>query len=866
MSYRSHYRRRFYFEHFAITLLSLGLAVLMVVTSATSLLDHLLYDRMLRLKPTTQQSELVIVAIDSASLREVGPWPWDRDTLGLLVEKLDGYRSGPVLLDLLLTQPDEGRPATDARLAEAMAHHGRVYLPLEVSARTGSGLPAEVLPLYRFSSQARALGHVDLLVDDDGVVRSTWLRAGVGEAWWPHVALAMAADLNPSVAEQYRQEQRQRRGVLARVNSFQRYIPFDVAPANYARVSAADVLAGRVSEALLNGRTVLVGATAAELGDRMTVPVSAERGDAPGVAVNAAVLDGLLADRMITRMSNDAHFAMTVVLALLVPLLLPLVPPRWGLVAVLALVAALLVGGYGLLHWGAYWVPLGAPVLVSLVVYPLWTWRRLAYTLNFLQATLLRLSRYTALNRRLAESASLTPLVRMIERTLPVQAWRLEQRGGDVEMGGEAVPERSWQLSRASHFSFARGRERYELSVLWRDDQVDPRLHDWLDAMVRRAHQPRQLQRGTYEAVESYLEQVAEEEMRQLALTRFFNASLEQLREGVVLCDACGSVLFANRGALQWLQLESQQLEGLHVLDIARGLSWPAKLGSWADLVARALQEGELSLECRREDGADMLLEVSSVNTGGQPGRILIVTLKDISDVKQALRTRAEMLDFLSHDLRSPMISLLALAEKMRQSPEGEALKGFLDDIDRYAGKNLNIAEQFLQLVRVEALDRIDMDALDMLPVVESAIDQVRPQAQAARVALRFHYDPRANVWVNGNHELLERLMVNLLANAIKYSHADTSVDVNLFAEDGWVCCDVRDRGQGIAPELIDHIFEGYTRSKAHATGKIRGAGLGLRFVRLVSERHGGEVRVESRPDEGSRFTLRLPQLTEDLE
>lgn len=865
MPVRSYYRRRFYFEHFAITLLSLGLAVLLVTTSATSLLDHMLYDRMLRLKPTEQRSDLVIVAIDDESLREVGPWPWDRENLALLVEKLEAYHSGPVLLDLLLSEPDEGRPASDGRLAAAIASHGNVYLPLEVSSQS-NGLPAEVLPLYRFASQARALGHVDLLVDDDGVVRSTWLRAGVGEAWWPHVALAMAADRDPTVADQYRQEQRQRRGMLARVTAFHRYIPFDVAPADYMQISAADVMAGRVATALLAGRTVLVGATAPELGDRMTVPVSRARLDAAGVAVNAAVLDALLADSLITRMSHDGYFAMTVVLALLVPLLLPLVPPRWGLAAVLALVALLLLGGHLLLHWGAFWVPLGAPVLVSLVVYPLWTWRRLAYTLNFLQAALSRLSRYTALNRRLAESASVTPLVRMIERTLPIQAWRLERRGGDVEMGGEAVPERSWQLSRASHFTFVRGRDRYELSVLWSDDQVDPRLHDWLEAMVRRAHQPRLLQRGTYEAVESYLERVAEEEVRQLALTRFFNASLEQLREGVVLSDACGSVLFANRSALQWLQLESQQLEGLHVLDIAHGLSWPAKLGSWAELVARALQDGELSLECRREDGADMLLEMSSVNTGGQPGRILIVTIKDISDVKQALRTRAEMLDFLSHDLRSPMISLLALAETMRQSPEGEALKGFLDDIDRYAGKNLNIAEQFLQLARVEALDRIEMDALDMLPVVESAIDQVRPQAQAARMALRFHYDPRANVWVSGNHELLERLMVNLLTNAIKYSHADTSVDVSLFVEDGWVCCEVRDRGQGIAPELIDQIFDGHTRSKAHATGKIRGAGLGLRFVRLVSERHGGEVRVESRPDEGSRFTLRLPQLAEDLE
>src|SRR5690606_19459053 len=208
-----------------------------------------------------------------------------------------------------------GRPASEARLADAISNDGRVYLPLEVTAQAGSGLPAEVLPLYRFASQARALGHVELRMDDDGVVRSTWLRAGVGEAWWPHVALAMAADLDPAVAEQFRQEQRQRRGMLARVTSFHRYIPFDLAPGDYTRISAADVMAGRAPPVLLAGRTVLVGATAAELGDRMTVSVSGGRDDVAGIEVNAAVLDALLADRLVTPMSHEAHFTLTVVLA-----------------------------------------------------------------------------------------------------------------------------------------------------------------------------------------------------------------------------------------------------------------------------------------------------------------------------------------------------------------------------------------------------------------------------------------------------------------------------------------------------------------------------------------------------------------------
>lgn len=867
MAVRLHYRRRFYLEHFAITMLSLVLAVLLVLTSASALFDRVLYDRMLRLKPSPQMTDLVIVAIDPISLREIGPWPWDRAQLAVLVEQLRDYRSGPVLLDLLLSQPDEGRPASDARLAEALASHGKVYLPLEVRESSNGMPPEEVLPIYRFASQARAMGHVELGVDDDGVVRSTWMRAGIGEAWWPHVLLAMAADIEPDVAARYQQDAQSRRGALARVTALHRYLPFDVLPERYTHISAADVMAGRVSASVLAGRTVLVGATDPRLGDRVATPLSRGGASMAGVEVNAAILEALLSERLITRVSDGAHFSLTVLVALLLPLLLPLIAPRWGLVAMLATVGLMLLGGYMLLHGMSIWLPLGAPVLVSLVAYPLWTWRRLAYTLDFLQTAVVRLSRFTSLNRRLAESASVAPLLRMLERTMPVVAWRLERRGsGEVETGGEQVSERSWQLSRASHYSFQRGRDRYELSVLWPEEMMEPRLADWLQAMVRRAGQAGLTTRGSYEALEGYLEQVAEEEMRQLALTRFFSASLEQLREGLVLCDACGSVLFANRSAMQWLQLEAQQLESLHVLDIGHALRWPAKLGDWAALVGKAVSEGSLSLECRRADGADLLLEVSSVNSGGQPGRVLIVTVKDITDVKQALRTRSEMLDFLSHDLRSPMISLLAVAEKMRHEADAHVSPDIIEQIERYAGKSLNIAEQFLQLARVEALDRVDLVPLDMLPVVESALDQVRPQAQARSMVVRFRYEPRDNVWVEGNHELLERLVVNLLSNAIKYSHEGSSVDVRLYVEDSWVCCEVRDRGRGIAPELLGHVFEGYTRAVGEGASKIRGVGLGLRFVKVVAERHNGDVAAESRLDEGSRFTLRLPQLAEDLE
>jgi len=157
----------------------------------------------------------------------------------------------------------------------------------------------------------------------------------------------------------------------------------------------------------------------------------------------------------------------------------------------------------------------------------------------------------------------------------------------------------------------------------------------------------------------------------------------------------------------------------------------------------------------------------------------------------------------------------------------------------------------------VESMDRIEMAELDMLPVVESAMASVEDQALERDIRLRFHYHSEDEVWVRGNQELLERLLVNLLDNAIRYSYSGSSVEVRLASEGAMVSCEVRDRGVGIPLERQAQIFE--RQQDGGSEGGVKGANLGLRFVRLVAERHQGRVVVESKPGEGSRFTLILP-------
>ncbi len=335
------------------------------------------------------------------------------------------------------------------------------------------------------------------------------------------------------------------------------------------------------------------------------------------------------------------------------------------------------------------------------------------------------------------------------------------------------------------------------------------------------------------------------------------------MSEGVLICDACGGVVFINPQAAYLLSLEGVGQDTLGLADIGRELEFGGDR-HWIELVQAVLADGRVQKECRNRRGMDLYLDMILVHAGDQPGRMLIISLKDISDVKQAMRTRTEMLDFLSHDLRSPMVSVLALIGKMRHGEDGERLRDFLDNVEHYAQRNLNIAEQFLQLARVESEEAVEMIEQDMLDVVESAIDQVQIQAQTRDIGLRFVYDQDVDVWVRGNNELLERLVVNLLTNAIKYSQEGGAVEVSLYADQDKVLCQVRDSGVGIPEEFQDKLFERFSRASTSGGARTRGAGLGLRFVKVVTERHGGDIEVQSTPGEGSCFTLSLPRIQVD--
>ena len=157
-----------------------------------------------------------------------------------------------------------------------------------------------------------------------------------------------------------------------------------------------------------------------------------------------------------------------------------------------------------------------------------------------------------------------------------------------------------------------------------------------------------------------------------------------------------------------------------------------------------------------------------------------------------------------------------------------------MDEVESYANRGLAASEQFLQLSRVQTSERFETFELELLSVVDNALDQVHALAKDKAIVL----DSREldafedGIWIEGNGELLERAFENLLSNAVKYSHPRGRVQIRVAdLRHDRVILSVTDEGIGIAAEDLDRIFDPYFRASV-AVHRERGAGLGLRFVK----------------------------------
>jgi PAS domain S-box-containing protein len=224
-------------------------------------------------------------------------------------------------------------------------------------------------------------------------------------------------------------------------------------------------------------------------------------------------------------------------------------------------------------------------------------------------------------------------------------------------------------------------------------------------------------------------------------------------------------------------------------------------------------------------------------------------------------RAKDEFVATVSHELRTPLNAIfgwVAMLKLGALDAAGQAKA--LDVIDRNTRVQAQLIDDLLDMARViRGTVRLEMQPVDLAAVVESAVDAVKPAADARRVTLRVHA-PRGIALVSGDASRLQQVAWNLLSNSIKFSNTGDEVDVSLGQEGDDAVLRVRDTGAGIDPAFLPHVFERFRQETSDVTSEHAGLGLGLSLVRHLAELHGGTVTAESTgKTHGATFTVRLP-------
>ena len=736
-------------EWWLVALLSTALVVLLVAGRMTAQIDNLIYDGFLHVAARAPQSDILIVAIDNRSLEEAGKWPWPRDRHADLINRLSQAHARAVAYDVLFVEP--GPAQGDRKLGDAVAR-GTVFLPLLMRAPGTNGAPFDaILPIPPIGHGAAAVGHVNLVFDDDGLVRRAAPVAGDGTHSWPHLMelmrrIASGGAVGPRVA-----------------SDATLLIGYAGPPGHFPTVSAASILRGEVPQEFLKGRTILVGATADGLGDSYPVPTAGAAGVMSGIEIQANLLDAMLSGWMIRPVQ-----AIPLGLASLVPLWLMLLaflrlPPSNTMLLLAALllgIAATVAGSMLLLR---LWLPPTAALVGLAVVYPLWGWRRLAAISAYMVSEL----------ERLRNEPGWLPRTEAIESSTAID-----------QVGRQAA---------------------------------------LLQGAIRRM-----------------------EDMHTFVVDR-----LRQMPDSTFVTDTHGQIVMTNREALDLCQ--------------KTGVSPTGNISALIDLLQGSRQEGpsppfppaeaiEEKWDCVSEDGRSF--DLRGVPQRAQDGECIgwILRIIDTTDLKAAERQREEVLQLLSHDMRSPQTSIIAAIG----SAKGGDIDGALARrIQSHAQRTLDLADGFVQLARAESLT-YEMEQNDLGDIVVEAVDGLWEQSSIRGIAVDIS-GVGEGITVMGERSLLSRAMTNLIDNAVKYSGSGKRIICRLERQPAGAVCTVEDEGIGIAAEQIERLFEQFRRAPGATARRIDGSGLGLAFVHTVAARHGGTIQCKSEPGKGTIFTLTLP-------
>jgi two-component system, OmpR family, phosphate regulon sensor histidine kinase PhoR len=328
---------------------------------------------------------------------------------------------------------------------------------------------------------------------------------------------------------------------------------------------------------------------------------------------------------------------------------------------------------------------------------------------------------------------------------------------------------------------------------------------------------------------------------------------LAHMTDGVALLDPAGRVVRMNRS---FASLLSAALPA----DAGTPFNAFARSPELDELVIAARAQGRaVEMDLRLWTPGQRFVHATATPMGGANSAAVLLVLHDLSESERLDRVRQDFVANVSHELRTPLTSLRGYAETLLDGglDDAEHRESFVRVIRDQAVRLEALAEDLLSLAELERPGaRPRREPLDLRDLAAGQVAAFAARAQAA--GLKLELVPGESAPVSADRRLLEQVLANLLDNALKYTDRG-SVRVTVTRADDRVACEVADTGAGIPEADQPRIFERFYRvDKARAREK-GGTGLGLSIVKHIVTLHGGEVRLSSRPGEGSTFRFEIP-------
>ena len=361
------------------------------------------------------------------------------------------------------------------------------------------------------------------------------------------------------------------------------------------------------------------------------------------------------------------------------------------------------------------------------------------------------------------------------------------------------------------------------------------------------------LDNETYDELAPFLTRIAKQKRQLSKNLKKLRGKQEELtiitnnmNEGLVLLNGQQNVLFINESAAKIFGFSAKEVIGRNILTVDRAQEVQ-------DLLQKVSQAGK-GEGLYEKDGHFYQLSGSSVNGSGS-----VILIYDVTEKMTAEKLRREFSANVSHELKTPLQSILGYAEIMKNGlVKDEDKQRFLERIHAEAGNMIELIQNIMELSRLDENKTLDeFEDVDLLKLAQSVTLRLKHKAQTKGVTLNVN---GSSACVCGVQSILSEVLYNLVDNSIKYNKDNGKVDVKVQDGSEEVTVSVSDTGIGISAADRERVFERFYRADKSHSKEIGGTGLGLSIVKHGVLFHKGRVELESEPGVGTTITFVLPK------